>query len=42
MAPLRKKRAVSLTLTEIGTLIIAIVVTAKDDALFLKKEIIKV
>jgi hypothetical protein len=42
MAPLGKERAVSPTLTEIGTLITAIVVTAKDDALLLKKGTVKV
>jgi hypothetical protein len=42
MAPLGKERAVSLTPTEIGTLIIATAVTAKDDALLLKKETVKV
>jgi hypothetical protein len=42
MASSRKERAVSLTPTEIGTLITATVVTAKDDALLLKKGIVKV
>jgi hypothetical protein len=42
MAPLGKERAVSLTPTKTGTLITAIVVTAKDDALLLKKGIVKV
>jgi hypothetical protein len=42
MAPLGKERVASLTPTEIGTLIIATVITAKDDALLLKKETVKV
>jgi hypothetical protein len=42
MAPLGKERAVSLTLTETGTLITATVVTAKDDALLFKKGTVKV
>jgi hypothetical protein len=42
IASLEKKRAVSPTLTETGTLITAIVITAKDDALLLKKETVKV
>jgi hypothetical protein len=42
MASLGKKRAVSLTLTEIGVLITATVITAKDDALLLKKGTVKV
>jgi hypothetical protein len=42
MAPLGKERAVSLTLTEIGILITATVVAAKDDALLLKKGTVKV
>jgi hypothetical protein len=42
MAPSGKERAVSLTPTETGTLITATVVTAKDDALLLKKGIVKV
>jgi hypothetical protein len=37
-----KERAVSSTPTETGTLITATVVTAKDDALLLKKETVKV
>jgi hypothetical protein len=37
-----KKKAVSLTLTETGILIIAIVITAKNDALLFKKETVKV
>jgi hypothetical protein len=42
MAPSGKERAVSLTLTEIGTLITATVITAKDDTLLLKKGTVKV
>jgi hypothetical protein len=42
MAPLGKERAVSLIPTEIGTLITATVITAKDDALLLKKGTVKV
>jgi hypothetical protein len=42
MAPLGKERAVSLILTETGILIIAIVITAKNDALLLKKGTVKV
>jgi hypothetical protein len=42
MTPLGKERAVSLTLTETGASITAIVVAAKDDALLLKKETVKV
>jgi hypothetical protein len=42
MAPLGKKRAASPTPTETGTSITAIVITAKDDALLLKKETVKV
>jgi hypothetical protein len=42
MAPSGKERAVSLTPTEIGTSITAIVIAAKDDALLLKKETVKV
>jgi hypothetical protein len=42
MAPSGKERAVSLTPTETDTLTTAIVITAKDDALLLKKETVKV
>jgi hypothetical protein len=42
MAPSGKERAVSPTLTEIGTLITATVIAAKDDALLFKKETVKV
>jgi hypothetical protein len=42
IAPSGKERAVSPILTEIGTLITATVITAKDDALLLKKETVKV
>jgi hypothetical protein len=42
MAPSGKKRAVSSTPTEIGILIIATVIAAKDDALLLKKGTVKV
>jgi hypothetical protein len=42
MASSEKEKAVSLTLTETGTLITAIVITAKDDALLFKKETVKV
>jgi hypothetical protein len=42
MASLGKKRAVSPTLTETGTLIIVTAVAAKDDALLLKKGTVKV
>jgi hypothetical protein len=42
MASSGKERAVSLTPTETGTLTSAIVITAKDDALLLKKETVKV
>jgi hypothetical protein len=42
MAPLGKERAASLTPTETGTLITAIVVAAKNDALLLKKGTVKV
>jgi hypothetical protein len=42
MAPLGKERAASPTLTEIDTSITATVVAAKDDALLLKKGIVKV
>jgi hypothetical protein len=42
MAPLRKERAVSLTLTEIGASITVTVIAAKDDALLLKKRTVKV
>jgi hypothetical protein len=42
MAPLRKERAVSPILTETGTLITVTAVAAKDDALLLKKETVKV
>jgi hypothetical protein len=42
MAPSGKERAVSLTPTEIGASIIAIVAAAKDDALLLKKGTVKV
>jgi hypothetical protein len=42
MAPLGKERAASPTPTETGTLITATVVTAKDDALLLKKGTVKV
>jgi hypothetical protein len=42
MAPLGKEKTSSLTLTEIGALTTAIVVAAKDDALLLKKETVKV
>jgi hypothetical protein len=42
MASLGKERAVSFILTEIGILIIAIVITAKDDALLFKKGTVKV
>jgi hypothetical protein len=42
MASLGKERAVSPTLTETGALITAIVITAKDDALLLKKGTVKV
>jgi hypothetical protein len=37
-----KKRVVSPTLTETGILITAIIIAAKDDALLLKKETVKV
>jgi hypothetical protein len=42
MAPLGKERAVSLTPTETGASITATAVTAKDDALLLKKGTVKV
>jgi hypothetical protein len=42
MAPSGKERAVSPTPTEIGTLITATVIAAKDDALLLKKGTVKV
>jgi hypothetical protein len=43
MAPLGKERAASPTPTETGnTVIIATIVTAKDDALLLKKGTVKV
>jgi hypothetical protein len=42
MAPLGKERAVSLIPTETGASITAIVITAKDDALLLKKGTVKV
>jgi hypothetical protein len=42
MAPSRKKKAASLTPTETDTSITAIVITAKDDALLLKKETVKI
>jgi hypothetical protein len=42
IASLGKERAVSPTLTETSTLITAIVITAKDDALLLKKGTVKV
>jgi hypothetical protein len=42
MAPSGKERAVSLTPTETGASITATVVTAKDDALLLKKGTVKV
>jgi hypothetical protein len=42
MAPSGKKRAVSLTPTEIDASTTATVVTAKDDALLLKKGTVKV
>jgi hypothetical protein len=42
MASSGKKRTASLTPTETGTLITATVVAAKDDALLLKKGIVKV
>jgi hypothetical protein len=42
MASLGKERAASLILTEINTLIIATVITAKDDALLFKKGTVKV
>jgi hypothetical protein len=42
MASLRKKRAVSPTPIKTDTLITATVVAAKDDALLLKKGIVKV
>jgi hypothetical protein len=42
IAPSGKKRAESLTPTETGTSITATVVTAKDDALLLKKGTVKV
>jgi hypothetical protein len=42
MASSGKERAASLILTETGTLIIATVVAAKDDALLLKKGTVKV
>jgi hypothetical protein len=42
MAPSGKERAASLTPTETGTLITATVIAAKDDALLLKKETVKV
>jgi hypothetical protein len=42
MAPSGKERAVSPTPIETGTSITAIVVAAKDNALLLKKETVKV
>jgi hypothetical protein len=42
MAPSGKERAVSPTPTETGTLITATAVAAKEDALLLKKETVKV
>jgi hypothetical protein len=42
MASLRKEKAVSLIPTETGASIITIAVTAKDDALLLKKGTVKV
>jgi hypothetical protein len=42
MAPSGKERAVSPTPTEIGTLTTATVITAKDDALLLKKGTVKI
>jgi hypothetical protein len=42
MAPSGKERAASLTPTKIGTLITAIVITAKDDTLLLKKRTVKI
>jgi hypothetical protein len=42
MAFLKKKKAVSLTPIEINILITATVITAKDDTLLLKKEIVKI
>jgi hypothetical protein len=42
MAFLKKKRAVSLTPIKISTLITAIVIAAKNDALLLKKETVKI
>jgi hypothetical protein len=42
MASSGKEKAVSLTSTETGTLITATAITAKDDALLLKKETVKV
>jgi hypothetical protein len=42
MVPSGKKKAASLTPTETGALITATVITAKDDALLLKKGTVKV
>jgi hypothetical protein len=42
MASSRKERAVSPTLTETGVSTTITVIAAKDDALLLKKEIVKV
>jgi hypothetical protein len=42
MAPSGKERAASPTPTETGTLISPTVIAAKDDALLLKKETVKV
>jgi hypothetical protein len=42
MAPLEKEKAVSPIPTETGASTTAIVITAKDDTLLLKKETVKV